>query len=89
MQAHPCGWSQRHNPSRKKLAGGPGSLSPRPSAQTENPRMGGRVSILVLTGGETGGRENSTEFITIVLGRENRQEDGGRWGAGGEGTQSS
>lgn len=47
------------------------------------PRMGGRVSILVLSGGETGGREN------IVLGRENRQEEGGRWGAGGEGTQSS
>ena len=45
--------------------------------------MGGRVSILVLTGGETGGRENSTEFITIVLGRENRQEDGGPVRGGG------
>ena len=51
--------------------------------------MGGRVSILVLSGGETGGRENSTEFIAIVLGRENRQEEGGRWGAGGEGIPSN
>lgn len=89
MRAHPCGWSPRHSPTLKKLAGGPWSLSPRPSAPTENPRMGGTVSILVLSGGETGGRGNSTEFIAIVLGRENRQEEGGRWGMGGEGTQSS
>lgn len=44
--------------------------------------MGGRVSILVLSGGETGGRGNSTEFIAMSWAEKTgrKKGGGGAWG---------